>query len=109
DGYVTGSATTTDPYRLGNSQEWKIESRNSVQSEPQNNDCNGQANLDIIKATGDDEEGSILLNDPSEASSSISLSGFAETHVGVANAGKLMISSLASRVFVVRQVVITCP
>jgi hypothetical protein len=89
DGYMSESATTTCPWRLGSYQEWKIENRNPVQSEPQNNDCKGQANLDMIKATRDEEEGPILLEYPSAASSSSSLSRFAKTQVGVINAGKL--------------------
>ncbi|KAK2122184.1 hypothetical protein NOF04DRAFT_1350694 [Fusarium oxysporum II5] len=86
DGYMTESATTTCPWRLGSYQEWKIEDRNPVQDERRNNALEKQVNLGAIKTTQDDEEGTISLDYTSAALSSTSLSRSINTQVGVINA-----------------------
>ncbi|EGU73184.1 hypothetical protein FOXB_16306 [Fusarium oxysporum f. sp. conglutinans Fo5176] len=94
DGYMTESATTTCPWRLGSYQEWKIENRNPDQDERRNNALEKQVNLGAIKTTQDDEEGTISLDYTSAALSSTSLSRSINTQVGVINAGKSKQASL---------------
>ncbi|KAH7234015.1 uncharacterized protein BKA55DRAFT_667251 [Fusarium redolens] len=94
DGYMTESATTTCPWRLGSYQEWKIEDRNPVPDERRYNALEKQVNLGAIKTTQDDEEGTISLDYTSAALSSTSLSRSINTQVGVINAGKSKQASL---------------